>query len=71
MELIRTAAIAGMPVSTPAPVPVRNAARRPRRRAKAPIGKMHAAMPTTKIEMGSVANAGEDESMSPTMAPVA
>jgi len=32
---------------------------------------MHAAMPTTKIDTGSVASMGDGASMWPTMAPVA
>jgi len=48
-----------------------NAARRPYRRVMAPTGKMQAAMPTTKIEMGSVASTGSGASLSPMMALVA
>jgi hypothetical protein len=37
----------------------------------APAGRVQAAIPTTKTEMGSVASALLGASMSPTMAPVA
>ena len=62
---------ASRPTSTPQTVPAMNAARRPWRRAIAPAGRMQAAMPTTKIDSGSVARALSGASRSPTMAPVA
>ena len=70
-ELDTMAAAASNPTSTPQAVPARNAARLPWRRAMAPTGMMQAAMPTTKMEMGSVASALSGASMSPTIAPVA
>lgn len=56
---------------TPEPVPARKDARRPQRRAMAPEGSVQAAMPTTKMEIGSVASTGRGASVAPTMAPVA
>ena len=37
----------------------------------APAGRVHTAIPTTKMEIGSVASAGLGASVLPTMAPVA
>jgi len=65
------AAAASRPTSTPQPVPARKDARRPWRRAMAPVGRMQAAMPTTKMEMGRVERVLAGASMSPTIAPVA
>src|SRR3546814_11426561 len=69
-ELMTTAAAASNPTSTPQAVPARNAVRLPWRRAMAPMGRMQADMPTTKMEMGSGARALFGASMSPTLAPV-
>ena len=63
--------MANRPATTPAAVPARNAARRPCRRAIAPAGRMHTAMPTTNTEMGRVASIGEGASWLPMIAPAA
>src|SRR3546814_12070905 len=49
-ELSTTAIAASTPTSTPQPVPARQAARRPCRRAMAPAGKIHPALPTKKAK---------------------
>ena len=63
--------MASSPVSTPAALPTMKAARRPCRRVIAPTGRMQAAMPTTKMEIGKVASNGVGANWAPTMAPVA
>src|SRR5919112_2452125 len=69
-EPCKTAREANNPTRTPDPVPVRKAARRPWRRAMAPAGRVQAAMPTTKIEIGRVASAWLGARMLSTIAPV-
>jgi len=63
--------MANRPATTPAAVPARKAARRPWRCAIRPAGRVQAAMPITKTEIGRVASAGLGASMLPMIAPVA
>src|SRR6267142_2337529 len=59
------------PVSTPQPVPMMKATRRPYAREIAPVGSVPAAKPSTYIESGTVASEMDGASVAPTIEPVA
>jgi hypothetical protein len=67
----RIANEASRPVTTPQPVPMIKATRRPKAREIAPVGSVPAARPSTYIESGTVASEMLGASVAPTIEPVA